>query len=91
MAVMMISELEGAGPEALEALRAQGVFDKMTSAPGFLGHWSGTTDKGVCVLELWESEDAHHAWFAGTIEPILPPGANATYSYIQVLNQLQPH
>jgi hypothetical protein len=30
------------------------VFDKMNSAPGFPGHWCGTTDKGVCVIELWE-------------------------------------
>ena len=90
MAVMMISELEGAGPETLDGLREHGVFDKMRSAPGFLGHWSGTTDKGVCVLELWESSEAHRAWFEGTIKPILPPGASAAFSYVHLLNQLEP-
>lgn len=91
MAVMMISELEGAGPEVLDGLREQGVFAKMKSAPGFLRHWSGTTDKGVCAIEMWESPEAHQAWFESTIKPILSPGADAAgYSYVHVLNQLQP-
>ena len=90
MAVMIISEQAGAGPELLDALREHGVFDKMRSAPGFLGHWNGTTDKGVCVIEMWESPETHQAWFESTIKPILPPDADAGYSYVHLLDQLQP-
>ncbi len=74
MAVIMISELARAGPETADYLREQGVFDKIKLAPGFLGHWYGTTDTGFCVVEMWESPEAHQAWFEGTIKPILPSG-----------------
>ncbi len=90
MAVMMVSELAGVGPEVLDRMRDLGVFDKMSSAPGFLGHWSGTTDKGICAIELWESPEAHRAWFEGTIKPNLPPGEEPPQFFVQVLNQLQP-
>ncbi len=33
---------------------------------------------------------AHQAWFEGTVKPILPPGADAGYSYVHVLGQVQP-
>lgn len=54
MAITMVSELAGAGPGVLDGLRELGGFDKMNSAPGFPGHWCGTMDKGLCVIELWE-------------------------------------
>ena len=38
MALIMISELPGAGPESADAARQQGLFDQMKSAPGFMGH-----------------------------------------------------
>jgi hypothetical protein len=90
MTIMMVSELAGAGPEVLDGLRALGVFDKMNSAPGFLGHWSGTTDNGICAIELWESPEAHQAWFDSTIKPNLPPGVEPPQFYVHVLNQLRP-
>ena len=46
MAVIMISELPGAGPGFADVARQQGLFYKMKSAPGFMGHWSGATDTG---------------------------------------------
>jgi hypothetical protein len=54
MAVIMISELPGAGPGFANVARQQGLFDKMKSAPGFIGHWSGATDTGYRVFEVWE-------------------------------------
>ncbi len=90
MAIMMISEQIGAGPEMFDMLRDHGAYDKMRSAPGFLGHWNGTTDTGVCVIEMWESPEAHQAWFENTIKPLLPPGADMGHSYVHLLGQLQP-
>jgi hypothetical protein len=87
---MMITQLDGAGPELFDGLREQGVFDQMKSAPGFLGHWSGTTDKGLCVIELWESPEAHQAWLEGTIRPNLPPGVDPPLVYVNVLNENPP-
>jgi hypothetical protein len=87
---MMISQLAGAGPELLDGLREQGVFDEMKSAPGFLGHWSGTTGEGLCVIEMWESPEDHQAWLEGTIKPRLPAGVEPPLFYVHVLNQLQP-
>ncbi len=90
MAVMMISQLAGAGPELFDGLRNQGVFDKMESAPGFLGHWGGTTDDGLCVIEMWESPEDHQAWLEGTIKPNLPAGVEPPVIYVHVLTRLGP-
>jgi hypothetical protein len=63
----------------------------MKSAPGFKGHWSGTTDKGYSVVEVWESAAAHQAWFDGTVKPSLPPGAEpAAPVYVELLAEVQP-
>lgn len=70
MAVIMISELPGAGPEFTDVARQQGLFDKTKSAPGFTGHWSGATDTGYRVFR--ESPEAHQAWLDSTVKPSLP-------------------
>ena len=75
MAIIMISELPGAGPEFADVARQQGLFAQMKSAPGFMGHWSGATDSGYRVFEVWESPEAHQAWLDGMVKPSLPPGA----------------
>ena len=91
MAVIMISDLPGVGPELVDVARQQGLFDKMKSAPGFKGHWSGTTDTGYRVVEVWESPAAHQAWYDGTVKPSLPPGAEpAEPVYVELLAEVQP-
>ncbi len=65
MAIIMISELPGAGPEFADVARQQGLFDQMKSAPGFMGHWSGATDSGYRVFELWNRlRPTRHGWMA---------------------------
>ena len=91
MAVIMISEIPGVGPEFVGFARQKGLFDKMKSVPGFLGHWSGATDSGYRVVEVWESAEAHQAWLEGTVKPSLPPGAEPVApAYIELLAQIQP-
>ena len=34
-----------------------------------MGRWSGATDAGSRVFEVWESPGAHRAWLDGTIKP----------------------
>ena len=41
MAIIMISELPGAGLEFADVARQQGLFDQMKSAPGFMGDGLG--------------------------------------------------
>ncbi len=74
MAVIMIDELPGAGPELMEGMRTAGVLDKMQGARGFRGHHSGATRSGYVVVEIWDSPEDWQAWFDGTIKPNLPPG-----------------
>ncbi len=59
MAVIMITDLPGMGDlDMLEGMRQAGVLDRMASASGFLGHWSGRTGTGYRVVEVWDSRDA---------------------------------
>ena len=73
MAVIVVSDAQGLRPEMVEGMRQAGVVDRMKAAPGFRGHWSGPTDTGRRVIEIWETRDAWQAWFDGTIKPNLPP------------------
>ncbi len=75
MAVIMISELAGADTGVVEGLRQAGVLDALQKASGFGRHLSGATDSGYQVIEVWDSREAHQAWFAEWIAPNLPPGA----------------
>lgn len=74
MAVLMITEVPGAGSELMEGMRAAGVLDKMKVAAGFRGHQSGPTRSGYVVVEVWDSPAHWQAWFEGTVKPNMPPG-----------------
>ncbi len=76
------------GAQGMQSRCAEG--DLALAGAGEPGYWNGTTDKGVCVIEMWESQEAHQSWFDANIRPILPPGADAGFRYVQLLNQVQP-
>ncbi len=91
MAVIMVEELAGAGPEAAELIRRLGLLEKLRTAPGFLGHWSGTTSTGYRVVEVWDSAEAHQAWYDGSVKPNLPPGMEpAPPTYVDVILEARP-
>jgi hypothetical protein len=74
MAVIMIAEAPGADASFVDGLVASGVPDAMVKAPGFVSHISGITSNGFRVIEVWETRDAHQAWFDEQVAPNLPPG-----------------
>ena len=78
MAVIMISEVPGADASLVDGLRAAGLTEAMASAPGFVSHLSGPTPTGYCVVEVWETQEAHEAWLDAHITPSLPPGLEPT-------------
>ncbi len=91
MAVVMIDELAGGGPETVDLLRQLGLLHRIKSAPGFIGHWSGTTSTGYRVVEIWDSPESHQAWYESAVRPSLPPGAEPpTPTYVDVLAEVQP-
>ena len=91
MAMIMIRELPGAGPEFADVARQQGLFAQMKSAPGFMGHWSGATDSGYRVFELGNSlRPTRHGWMARSSRAC-PRGAEpGAPGYIELLAQVQP-
>ena len=91
VAVIMITDLPGMGTEMVDGMRQAGLFDRMKSAPGFRGHWSGAAESGYRVIELWESRDAWQEWFDGTITSSLPPGIEATEpAFIDLAVEVRP-
>jgi hypothetical protein len=72
LAVIMISELPGAGPEFADVARQQRLFDKTKSAPEFMRLWSGATDTGYRVVKVRERLRPTGAWLDGTVKPSLP-------------------
>lgn len=78
MAIVMITEVPGADTEFAEGMRQAGVVDAIRAARGFRGHWSGATNTGYRVIELWDSREDYREWYDGTIAPNLPPGVEPT-------------
>jgi hypothetical protein len=46
------------------------------------------SDGGYRVTELWESEEAHTAWFEAHVLPTMPPDAPALRVTIQPLTNV---
>jgi hypothetical protein len=91
MAVIMIHDLPGMNLEMIDGVRQAGVFDQMRSAPGFQGHWSGQTETGYRVIELWDSREAWQDWYNGTIKPNLPHGVQLTQpTFIDLNVEVRP-
>lgn len=74
MAVIMITELPGADAGFADGMRAAGVLDAIAKAPGFVSHISGAAQSGYRVIEVWNSPEAHQAWYQSHVAPNLPPG-----------------
>lgn len=86
MAVIMISEVPGVDAGILDGLHAAGIPEAMAKFDGFVSHVSGATSGGFRVIEVWESPEAHQAWFDAHVAPNMPPGVEPTPpEYIELL------
>ena len=74
MPIMITSDLAGATQNDYEHLAA-GLLAALKAANGFIAHAAGPIEGGYQVSELWESEEAHRAWFEAYVVPFLPAGA----------------
>jgi hypothetical protein len=73
-AIVMMTEMPGAGTAFAEVMRQAGILDALQAARGFRGHWSGATGSGYRVFELWDSREDCQAFADGNFAPNLPPG-----------------
>lgn len=71
MTVMMNSEMPGITQADYDHL-AVALLAKLQGAAGFISHAAGPVQGGFLVTELWESEDAHSAWFEAEVRPSMP-------------------
>ena len=86
MAVIMIAEAAGADASFIDGMRAAGVVDVLAKAPGFVSHISGAASSGYRVIEVWESQEAHQAWYDNHVAPNLSPGMGPIpFEYIDLL------
>ena len=86
MAVIMIAEAAGADASFIDGMRAAGVDEALAKAPGFVSHISGAASSGYRVIEVWDSREAHQAWYDNHVAPNLPPGMGPIpFEYIELL------
>jgi hypothetical protein len=74
MAIVMMTEVPGAGTAFAEGMRQAGILAALRTAQGFRGHWSGATSSGYRAIELWDSREDCQAFADAKIAPNLPPG-----------------
>lgn len=78
MAIVTMTDVPGADTAFADKMREAGVVEALRAAKGFRGHWSGATSSGYRVIELWDSQKDHQAWYDANIAPKLPPGIEPT-------------
>jgi heme-degrading monooxygenase HmoA len=72
--ILMTSDMPGVTEQDYERL-ASALLSSLRASDGFISHAAGPVDGGYRVTEVWESEEAHRAWFETNVLPTLPPGA----------------
>jgi hypothetical protein len=72
--VLMTSEMPGLTRDGYDRL-ASALLPILRTTVGFIAHAAGPVDGGFRVTELWESEEAHAAWFDAHVAPTLPAGS----------------
>jgi quinol monooxygenase YgiN len=60
---MTLAQYDQLSPPLLEAIK---------SAPGFVLHVAYEDSQGLCVAEIWESQQEHDSYFNETVEPAVP-------------------
>ncbi len=89
MAILMTADVSGMGSEMYSGMISQ-LRDQIRRARGFVVHAGHETDDGWRVMEVWESEADHQAWFEGTIKPNLPEGMVPTITISALANVVTP-
>lgn len=89
MAILMTADVSGMGNEMYSGMIAQ-LRDQIRSARGFVLHAGHEIEGGWRVMEVWESEADHEAWFEGTIKPNLPEGVVPDITIAPLANVVTP-
>jgi quinol monooxygenase YgiN len=76
---MTLSNYDELSPPLLEAIK---------SAPGFKLHVAFEDSQGLCVAEIWESQEQHDAYFSEHVEPAVP--AEIQQEVINIHNIVRP-
>lgn len=89
MAKCLILEFQGVGRSEYDDITAKLGIDATTGTgdwpAGMLSHAGGVADDGTLVVtEIWESEDAHHAFMGARLGAVLgaagmPPPSKTTW------------
>jgi hypothetical protein len=64
--------------------------DQIRAAHGFVMHAGHEIAGGWRVMEVWESEADHQAWFEGTVKPNLPGGMTPSITISALANVVTP-
>jgi hypothetical protein len=64
MAILMVMELPGATAEQYDRVNwILGIRDEDTAPPGLVGHVCSPTDRGLLIVDVWETQEALDAFF----------------------------
>ncbi len=89
MAILMTADVPGMQSETYSWMISQ-LRDQLRAARGFVMHAGQEIEGGWRVMEIWESEADHTAWFEGTIEPSLPEGVKPEITITTLANVVTP-
>lgn len=68
MAIVMVLEIPDGTIEQYEQVNEiMGVHDTDSAPDGLIGHVCAPTDTGLLIVDVWESQEALDAFFAGRL------------------------
>ena len=74
MAIGMIMEFDEFAPENYDAVSSE--INWPESWPeGLRFHVAGTSERGMRIVEIWDSREQHVRWMEGTVNPAIAKAA----------------
>jgi hypothetical protein len=71
MAVMMMTELQGASPEMYDGVNERMGVNPAALPEGLISHVAGPVDDGMLVVDVWESPQAFERFVNERLGPVL--------------------
>jgi len=87
MAVLIRHRAQGLGIDDYDRISPP-LVEQIKQQPGFVLHVAFEDSQGLCVAEIWSSQEQHDAWFNEAVVPNVP--AEIKQEVIQIHNLVEP-
>lgn len=87
MAVLIRHRTQGLGPDDYDRLSPP-LVEQLKKQPGFKLHVAFEDSQGLCVAEIWDSQEQHDSYFNEVVVPNVPAEIKVEVIQLHALEKL---